>query len=103
MWTLAFWYHDDSRTDARLSSILSALRPTAYKATCPPPACGSRQTPLHKVNRTRYRKGRPHGRLSYFQPPAFSMADPFPKGTFKVTPAPCDHPASGLFIPTQPP
>jgi hypothetical protein len=24
--------------------ILSALRPTAYKATCPPPACGSRQT-----------------------------------------------------------
>jgi hypothetical protein len=50
--------------------ILSTLRPTAYKATCPPPACGSAAEDIDQVHRTRYREGRPQGRLSYFQPPA---------------------------------
>src|SRR5215831_16764467 len=48
--------------------ILSALRPT--KATCPAASLRIAADNIDKVNRTRYREGRPQGRLSYFQPPA---------------------------------
>src|SRR5262249_26714729 len=48
--------------------ILSALRPT--KATCPAASLRVAADNIDKVNRTRYREGRPQGRLSYFQPPA---------------------------------
>jgi hypothetical protein len=30
MWTLAFWYHDDSRTDARLGRVLINAQIAAF-------------------------------------------------------------------------
>jgi hypothetical protein len=70
--------------------ILSTLRPTAYKATCPPPACGSAAEDIDQVHRTRYREGRPQGRLSYFQPPASAWPFNFQKALLRSIQAPAN-------------
>ena len=94
--------HGGPRQDAtRNHLILSALRPSAYIARCPPPACGSAKENIDKAHRTRYREGRPQGRLSYFQPPASAWPFNSREAPLKSIPGPGEHGLSVLFKPTQ--